>query len=227
MRSANQPAIRDRHAPVPGASSSPAARKFQPRRNKIKMKKIIIPLFIIVYLVLVSFACGDEFDFRQTKWGMTQQQVIKSENGTPIAHDNNNIYYETRVLGRSILLSYEFINNNLIRTVYSNKDIHTNLNEFISDYEAFKEVISKKYGEPKLAKTMWKNELYKNDPENYGLAVSVGHLAFGSIWETDRTDIQSTLSSANFKITHLVVYTGKDMKKVIESKESQEAENNF
>jgi len=58
--------------------------------------------------------------------------------------------------------------------------------------------------------------MFKNRPQDYGLAVSMGHLAFQSDWETDRSLIRLTLVGDNLKFSTGVIYTSKLHKELID-----------
>lgn len=49
----------------------------------------------------------------------------------------------------------------------------------------------------------------KDDEDKWGLAISAGHLALKSIWETENTNITLECAGENYEITLGIVYTGK------------------
>jgi hypothetical protein len=38
---------------------------------------------------------------------------------------------------------------------------------------------------------VWSNSLFKEDPDNYGLAIAMGHLQIASLWELEDVTIYS------------------------------------
>jgi len=104
-------------------------------------------------------------------------------------------------------------------------EIHSNKSDFIQDYNNFNEILKKKYGEPLEDKRFWKNDLYKDDYSHWGMAISLGHLALYSKWETPHTAIISMLAGENFDIKCGVEYSSKKLKNLEEkSKEKKEME---
>jgi hypothetical protein len=67
------------------------------------------------------------------------------------------------------------------------------------------------YGNPEYDKTEWKNSLYKDIPEHWGMAISMGHLEYEVKWVTPTTVIIEKLYGDNFKIGYLVFYKDKKM----------------
>jgi len=60
--------------------------------------------------------------------------------------------------------------------------------------------------------------------QDYGLAASIGHLAFQSDWETDRTLIRLTLKGDNFNIKIGIMYTSKIHKELIDKAKNKSEE---
>ena len=98
------------------------------------------------------------------------------------------------------------------------------MNKYINDYNKLKEILTRKYGSPIKSDSRWFNDLYKNSPQHYGLAVSMGHLDFKSDWETDRTLIFLFLSGDNLEFYTGVVYTSKLHKELIDKAEEKSQE---
>ena len=168
--------------------------------------------FIIVLCAELSFA--DEYNFRKTKWGMSIAQVKSSEPLDVAKEDENLIGYKTTVIGKDVLAAYFFIDNQLVRARYVLAKPHTNKNDFITDYNDFKEILTKKYGKPKEDKSFWKNDLYKDDYSRWGTAISLGHLIYFSSWETEDTEINNMLMGENYDISCIVEYSSKNLKEI-------------
>ncbi|MEE9356474.1 MAG: hypothetical protein V3U75_12865 [Methylococcaceae bacterium] len=156
-------------------------------------------------------------DFRQADWGMTKEQVKKTENGKPVKEDDKTLAYQGKLLNLDCLIIYQFFDEKLTSSGYNIAKHHTNRNDYISDYDNLKDKLIEKYGKPLTEGDLWKNDLYKNDPQNWGLAVSIGHLIYLAKWETDRTDINLALAGDNFEITLALFYASKELR-VLEEK---------
>jgi len=124
------------------------------------------------------------------------------------------LVYKTKVIDKKAFVNYFFTDNQLIKAGYILAGLHTNKNDYITDYNDFKEILTKKYGSPKNEQTLWKNDLYKDDHSHWGLAISIGHLKYFSAWETDNTEILNFLSGDNYHILCGVQYRSKSLKEI-------------
>jgi predicted RND superfamily exporter protein len=152
---------------------------------------------------------NQNFTFRKTTWGMSQEEVKKSESLVPSEKDSF-LSYKDSINGLDATLSYAFVDDKLAKAMYSIKETHTNKNDYISDYKDLKKLLTEKYGEPFEDNEIWSKSLYKNDPEEYGLAVSLGHLNYLTQWETEDTVVNLVLFGENYKITHTIMYESKN-----------------
>lgn len=160
--------------------------------------------------------------FRQTLWGMNKEQVKKVESSKFFKEDKLNgamkgldsLLYQDNIGGLDALFCYYFAENQLTRARYLFIESHTNKNLYISDFEMVKSQLSQKYGKPYTDNIIWLNNLYKDDPDEYGLAISVGHLQYVAEWSLDETYIQLLLKGDNYKIIFWAEYTGKAFEKL-------------
>jgi hypothetical protein len=172
------------------------------------MKQILTTL-----LVLVSIAGLSQTDFRNSNWGDSPEKVRQSETTAIFrAKSDDAILYFANLARFDTSLGYVFAGNKLVRSNYVIKEKHSNTNEYISDYEELKGLLIKKYGEPAEDEIFWFNNLYKGDNENYGLAVSIGHLAYFAKWDVENTEIAILLNGDNYKISCMIEYTGVEFK---------------
>ncbi|GAI82346.1 unnamed protein product [marine sediment metagenome] len=105
-----------------------------------------------------------------------------------------------------------FLQDKLYNTGYVFTGEHSNKNDYIRDYKNLKGILTKKYGKPKSDRTTWDNDLFKNDRSQWGLAVSIGHLSYGTMWETSNTYITLILNGDNYEITLLAAYDSRKLK---------------
>jgi hypothetical protein len=87
--------------------------------------------------------------------------------------------------------------------------------------------IKDKYGEPDSDGSNWKNTLYENNPAYLGLAVSLGHLTFGSDWSSDSTLIRVRLSGDNYKVSLMVDYASVELRELEEAEEQEKSRSEF
>jgi hypothetical protein len=194
------------------------------------MKNIIF--LSIIGLLFSITVCGQESmkpdsgqesvkpDFRNVMWGMSKAQVKKTEKLEVRAEKDDLLGYNENVLGMSCWLIYYFDNDRLYKCIYGFNHKHSNRTDFIDDFNKLKKAITSKYGKPKSDKKYWKNDLYKDNPQKWGFAISLGHLIYGTIWENDRSKLFIDLSGENYKIQLRFVIESKVIK--IEKKSTDE-----
>lgn len=113
------------------------------------------------------------------------------------------------IANKKCMVAYYFIENVLIAGAYSFSQRYYDKNEYINDYINLKENLKKKHGEPIKDDVIWLNDLYKDEPRHYGLAVSEGNLKYQSIWEKDDTEIILFLIGDNLKCNLILRYKSK------------------
>lgn len=167
------------------------------------------------------------FDFRKTNWGMAKEQVKNSEIGHLETQSDNVLMYSDRVAGMDVMIGYVFIGDKLVRSKYVFSEKHTNENLFINDYMEIKKILTEKYGTPVEDKPVWSNELYRSDRQYWGTAVSAGHLAFMSSWDTPSTSIFHVLRGDNFKMVLGTEYVSKELRKLEKQSKQDKALSDF
>jgi len=169
----------------------------------------------------------DNYDFRKTNWGMSKEQIKLIEKDTIVKEDERSLAYNGKVKSYPCFVLYIFADNKLVRAKYIFYQEHTNKNDYIVDYGDLKEVLTSKYGKAKLEKTVWKNDLYKDDYQHWGMAISVGHLVYFSSWETPKTEIWLNLSGENYQINLQIEYTSKALKDLEKKVQEQQNKNDL
>jgi len=168
-------------------------------------------LLWFVCLISLGMQCklswGENYNFRYTRWGMTEEEVIASEIKTdPIEKDENSIKYKTQILGKNIELVYLFAQNKLIGSLYKLDENYLNSQHFMQTYFEFKDALMQKYGQPNKETMNWINDTYRNVRNKWGLALSLGHLEYFAFWKTQSTTIECSLRADNFNVLCLVEY---------------------
>jgi len=184
------------------------------------MKRITI---ITVSLILCYSISAQ--DFRKASWGNSQAIVKSGEQGVEWEQTSNGIYdvlyFGTNISGLSTTAIYLFIDNKLVRCRYTFDAEHSNDNDYISDFEKIGESLQTKYGK-KEKNEIWRNDLYKDDPSQYGFAVSYGHYVLSREWEIEgKTSIFHVLSGENFEIQHVLEYTSIALEDFVEQKQKE------
>ena len=175
------------------------------------LKKELILVIIIAMLVGAETVWAEGFNFRHTRWGMTQDEVIGSEEKLiPVEKTRHLIRYKLQVLNKNVELIYLFSLDKLIGSTYVLDDNFLNSQHFITTYHKFKRALARKYGRPDEESTNWLNKTYKFNRKKWGLALSLGHTKYASVWNTNHTTIETNLRGNNHNVLCFVEYKSKE-----------------
>lgn len=160
--------------------------------------------------------------FRKTHWGMSKERVKKVESSKLLKEEKGSgaikglylLIYEGNIGGLDCAIAYYFAENQLVRARYLIIESHSGKNLYISDFDYIKNQLNEKYGLPIRDDIIWLDDLFKDDPSDYGMAVSVGHLQYVAEWYLPETEIQLLLKGDNYKISLWVEYVGKAFKEL-------------
>jgi len=169
---------------------------------------------------------NSEFSFRKTNWGMSKAQVKKTETGK-IINDDNVLGYEAKIAGLDALIAYIFVDNKLVRAKYIFTQKHSNKTDYISDYSSIQKILNKKYGKPESDDTYWKNDLYKDDYQSWGMALAVGHLTKYSNWNVADTKVWLSINGDNYKVSHSAEYSSVKLAGLESAKSEESAAEQF
>lgn len=155
---------------------------------------------------------GKEYTFRGIPWGSSLEEVKNSD--FLKKHPDYEYEKSLNVIGvdnitvanKSTMAVLYFGDSGLYQAVYVLEEKHANLNSYIDDFDDIYEVLKKKYGEPDKTIDDWKDDLYKDDPSDYGMAVAAEHAAFYRKWNGENSDIILICNGDNFEISNLIVY---------------------
>ena len=165
------------------------------------LRKLLIIFFVISLIDPWKLCWGENFDFRHTRWGMTQSDVISSEEKMdPVERTENIITYKTQISNKNVLLNYLFAQDKLVGAFYKLDDNYLNSDHFIQTYLQFKRILTEKYGLPSEEFTNWLNDTYRNNRKKWGLAMSLGHIEYATFWKTQNTTIECSLREENYNI---------------------------
>ena len=181
------------------------------------LRKPLIILYVISLLSSWTLCWGESFDFRHTRWGMTQKEVISAEEKMdPVERTENMIKYKTQILEKNVDLFYIFAQDKLIGSMYKLDDNYLNADHFIQTYFQFKQVLTKKYGTPSREITNWLNDTHRYNIKKWGLALSLGHIQYSTVWKVPSKTIECSLREENFNILCLVQYYSVDLSHLFE-----------
>jgi hypothetical protein len=166
-------------------------------------------------------------DFRETNWGMSREQVRKIEKAAFSRETERALVYEGKIGGLNCRILYFFAQEKLVRAKYLINEEHANKNDYIGDFNSLKESVIKNYGKPIGDSITWKNERYKSDPKQWGLAISIGDLSYFTNWDTPNTEIIEALFGDNNKISLGIQYASVKLRLLEAGEEEDEADKNL
>lgn len=184
-----------------------------------------ITIWVFCFWAANVWAAG--FDFRDTRWGMSMQEVKATESGKVWKEEDGFLGYLETVAGFSTVLIYVFVEDRLVRARYDFTQRHSNKNEYLADYETIKQILLKKYGKPDSNERIWSNSLFQNDPQQYGLAVARGDMFQMAEWSLPKTEIVLVLSGDNFEIHLVAEYVSRALKHLEEEQQEQQHADQF
>lgn len=143
--------------------------------------------------------------FRGVPWGATREEVRRRE-GVPVEATEDALAYRDELLGREVTAVYFFTSGILTSGGYLLTEDYSNPNAYLDAYDAFKAALQERYGRPKWDRTVWSDDLYRDDPTRWGFAVSIGHMSRLAEWETPDTRIVLTLKGNNLRVDLGLLY---------------------
>ncbi len=150
--------------------------------------------------------------FRNTCWGMTRKRVKQAEVSELFHEEEHSLLYRGKIAELDCCIVYCLVEDRLVRARYVITEEHPDRNNHINDFEKVKEALTVKYGKPADDQVVWRADLYKEDDDDWGVSVSLGHLVFGCDWSTDSTDILLMLCGENYEISFVVEYSSQKLK---------------
>ena len=191
-----------------------------------KMKKNVsilsIVLCILVISTLILFAEEVKYDFRQTNWGMSREQVKETEReihewedwavnyyidfkGTIQDTECKTLeYYPVEINGKNYTCQYVFLEDKLYRGRYS-----SNFGD-VDEYRTLKKLLSKKYGKTETDKSYDYYNPYRFE--------------YVATWETPTTIIKLGLEKlwGDWRRTITISYWNKELMRQKQQKEEKE-----
>lgn len=169
------------------------------------MKKSIFLFLLIIFFSISVYSQ----DFRNVSFGMSMQEVKNRETDALYAQEGNQLFFTTKIAGSSMIIIYEFWDNELARGTLIYDEKHANDNLYYEKFKEIKSLLSQKYGSSN-DDVSWYDNLYKDDPSEIGFAISIGHVRFDSEWVANsKCNVKLILTGDNYKISLGVVFSNK------------------
>ncbi len=161
-----------------------------------------------------------EKDFRVANWGDPYQLVQKREGEANLVQKSDIYAFSGTVASLPCTVLYGFTDDKLTIGKYIFNIEHSNQNDYIYDYEELVDLLTSKYGKPTHGgknNAVWFDDLFRDDYSDWGRAISYGHLAYDTSWETPDTEILCQLSGDNYEIKLVIQYVGKNFSQIREA----------
>lgn len=166
-------------------------------------------------------ATKEEFAFRKTNWGMSRDEVLRSEATAPFHETDEGLMFNGSIVKLEAWIIYVFAAGICIRSKYSIKEQHSHQNQYLTHYHTLRNLLIQKYGLPEgvsenelengLGKDLiWRDDLFQDDYDEWGHAVSIGHLALKADWKTSNSEISLCLVGDNYEIDLCVEYKSRE-----------------
>ena len=186
----------------------------------------------IIILVFAMFLCPEinaqepEPDIRNVRWGMGKEEVKALEDSElmdeSVSGEKEILWYKVSLARLEAHLGYGFIDGKLYRVAYVFDEEHSNDNLYINDFTKINNALYGKYGDwVGDGNWVWRNDLYIDDDERMGFAISVGHLVREVTWKTTRSVITHQIWGDNYEISHVLSYESIEYGAVAEEEEKK------
>lgn len=165
--------------------------------------------------------------FRNATWGMTKDEVKESELIKVIFDEiEDGIAYEGKFNGRNSYIMYYFNDNSvlyqggyLINEYLTSLELYIKeadedyiFNLGIKEFETIYSELVDEYGESDFGiSELWYDEEYKDNPDKYGLAISLGHLRKSAVWNSENTSLDISIYGENNDICIFIQFSSYGM----------------
>jgi len=158
---------------------------------------------------------------------MSMAEVIASEGIEPTIKDDAALGWPDNLAGLDCLVVFHFSNGKLYQAGYMFTDEHSNENQYIEDFHKIEKILKSKYGEPDPSGHSWRRTLYRDNPEKWGFAISIGDLTYYSSWIEEGTNINHYLNGDQYEIRHLMHYESIELKDEVVKQEEELLKDKF
>jgi hypothetical protein len=155
-----------------------------------------------------EIAAPEELDLANVRlpqviWGMTGSGIQKIEGrplGREMSGDMEFLRYHRDVLGKRTLVTYVLIGQRLASVRLCLLERYADKDRYVADYNAIREFLNTKIGEPRYDNVVWKDRAYAARGENLGTAITSGTLSLSSEWAYRDMAVRLSLSAENSEI---------------------------
>lgn len=164
-------------------------------------------LLIFVLLGASGVLCAA--DFRNATWGMTAEQVKKTEELKPKRADATEILYETHLGAQPVNIRYIFDRDGKLSNArYEFTQQYRESERYIFAYELLQNQLIRKYGAPAQEFMRCDDPFYADFPRRWGTGIVVGKLTKESGWNTSRLVVHHSIRALpGGQVGHVVEYS--------------------
>lgn len=191
------------------------------------MKKIFLLVLVVLAGIIVFGQNTETPDVRNVSWNMSRDEV-KSIEKSPLDSEltyyagDKMLIYNATIMGYETRLAYMFDDKKLTSIVVIFKIDNQSANKYVEDYSKIERLLNDKYGSS-YRNEYWRDDLYKNDPNDIGMALKMQHLEYSNKWESRRSVILLSMKAKDYEIGISLVYKSL----VSEFKESSDQKNEY
>jgi hypothetical protein len=156
-------------------------------------------------------------DFRKCHWGMSRAQVRNLEKAELLKEAPAGLVYSGRVSNYPCFIAYFFADDRLVRARYNVTSNHEYPQDYLAQFQELATLLTRKYGQAQQIQQKWWDERYRDDPDAWGKAIALGHLALWNLWETETTEISLMLRGDDQEILLEIEYCSKALADLQES----------
>ena len=154
--------------------------------------------------------------FRDTRWGMSKEEVLVAEGKDRHLSGPNHFRYYRNVLGMDVSVAYYFEEDYLVKARYVFEEAYEDPSKYIDDFQTVKGKLTEKYGTPAEDTLAWRDESLNPDASKLGQALKLGQVTLVSRWTSPESKIVSNLfAMADGDIRLIVEYS--ELKQVKEA----------
>lgn len=189
------------------------------------MRTSLLAVLVLITISGLTSAQTPANDLRGFAWGSLLSQVKTNEKSKFVSQDKDDLLtYEDKLAGSDVNVIYQFNDNDkLVSGTYIFTKKYSNPQLYIQDYAKFKNLLTSKYGNPRMSKEEWSANTTPNEKENYGQAISDGNLTLYSVWTTERSEIKIILMMKNNLPYLQIHYTTKSLDELENKEELKKA----
>jgi len=153
-------------------------------------------------------ALSADLGFRKVAWGSSKSAIKASEHQS-WSDSGDVLTFETVIAGMPSWAVFILLDDQLVRAKYLVTETYANNDKYLVSCSSLKSLLIKKYGEPDSDDDFWSDDLYQDDPDEWGMAVSRGDLKKYTVWESAETTVLLALTGENYESTLQVEYCGR------------------